>query len=115
LKKHQIFEAPNLKSRQTKIKGFGNAYLPPKTDVNLSDIAMLKTGKDELLINLIESKVPDAEFSSNFLYIYSTQNEKIIQKLALEGKADDIEIYGNTLAVHYEDLDKLILYDISVK
>ncbi len=114
-KKHQIFEAPKQKSRQAKIRGFGNAYLPPKTEISLSDIVMLKTSQYELLISLIESKVTDAEFSSDYLYVYSTRSEKIIQKLALDGKANDIEIYGYTLAVHYEELDKLILYDISVK
>lgn len=112
IKKYQLYENKDTKERQAKMSGL-SGYIPPNSENQIKGVGLYQNEKQQLILVLIKSKIN--KFSLDKLYVYDTSSEKFVSEIKLEAEADMFETSGEFLYVHYEDLDKLVKYKLTIK
>ena len=105
----QILKAEKVTPRTANYNGMMGS-IPPRTEYRLSDVDFSPFNDDHLLV-LIESQ-EEKKYKNNYLYLYDMDRSEIISKIKLEGITDMFEVEGEYLYVHYEELDKLVKYQL---
>lgn len=112
-KKWIIYNPGNTRERSANMGGM-SGFIPPATDIQLLDVASYHIDNKLYLLLLIQSK-NDKKYVTDRLYVFDTEKNKITSNIKLESEADMFDLSGNHLYVHYNELDKLVEYNLSVK